>query len=453
MKIRRKMLVYFSGVTIMLLALTLLAIYFIFAEYREEDFQQRQKEKIQITLHFLTEFEEMNNQILDKIDLITLQDLYDEKLLIFDKNKKPIYASIDNTPIKYSDHILQKLSKKKPWFEGKEDLYDIVGVYVYKNGTEYYGIFKAYDTYGYSKLSFLSNLLLGTFLIISCIIIIVVFYLSKKISKPITEITNKITSFDINNSFHNIESIGNITEVEMLRDQFNVMMQRLNKSLSFQKSAIQHISHELKTPIAILVSNFDRIERETDGDKQKILLLEQKQNTKNLSEIIILLLEISKVESNQKLVKTNVSTDELVFDCVQELTILYPDFVFDIAFIDIEEEADLKLRANASLLKLLIMNMMLNAIQYSDTNSANIKLKKTVSFFEFIFENSGPTLSSSERDLMFHYYFRGKNSQNKKGFGLGLVFIYKICQIHQAKIEYSTPTKHTNLFKIQFPLS
>ena len=66
MKIVNKMQTYFSAVTILLLAFTLAVIYFLFAAYREEDFQQRQKDKIYITLRFLSEFQDIDNTILEK---------------------------------------------------------------------------------------------------------------------------------------------------------------------------------------------------------------------------------------------------------------------------------------------------------------------------------------------------------------------------------------------------
>jgi hypothetical protein len=52
MGIRKKILLYFSLTTISLTGVALIFIYTLFAEYREEEFQQRQKEKIKSTLFF-----------------------------------------------------------------------------------------------------------------------------------------------------------------------------------------------------------------------------------------------------------------------------------------------------------------------------------------------------------------------------------------------------------------
>src|SRR5690606_6565580 len=135
------------------------------------------------------EIRDADRKIAETIDRLTINDLYNEKLLIFNSEKELIYSSIDDTPIHYSKSILQLLSPDNEWYESKDELYDVVGLYFEKNGNIYYGISKAYDKFGYSQLNYLKFILLTAFLIISIVVILVSYFLSKKITKPLITIT------------------------------------------------------------------------------------------------------------------------------------------------------------------------------------------------------------------------------------------------------------------------
>lgn len=454
MSIRKKIILYFSATVICLLGITLFSIYTLFYEYREEEFQQRQKQKITSTLKFLTEIKQADESIIQAMDRISIYEFYDEKLLIYNAKKELIYSSIDDTPIPDASKILSVLTLDHPWLETKDDLYDVIGVYVQHDNNIYYGISKAFDSSGYSKLDFLKYVLWFTFVGISLIVILISDYLSRKITKPIEDITQKINHYDFNSIYVPIEVKRSKNEITVLAEQFNELMKRMKEATSFQKHAIHHISHELKTPIAILVSNFERVEQETDLEELKIQISNQKEDTKSLSEIINLLLEISKTDSGNSIPKTAFRIDELIFDNLDELSLLHPGFEFSLAYSGIsDDESKLTILGSVRLLKAALMNLMLNSIHYSDNKEAKINIVSTPEYVQVDFINEGPIITKEEEKYLFQHFFRGGNSKGKSGFGLGLVFIYKILLQHGGSVSYSTDNIKTNAFSITLPLS
>lgn len=453
MGIRKKILLYFSLTTISLTGVALFFIYTLFAEYREEEFQQRQKEKIKSTLFFLTEIKKADSELAKAIDRLTINYLYDEKLLFFNANKELIYSSIDDTPIQYSKEIIEKLSDANEWFESKDELYDVVGLYLQNDGKTYYGISKAYDKFGYSKLNYLKLVLFVTFLIISISIILIAYFLSKKITQPLLSITKKISSYNFEEDYNPIEIKQSKNEISILAEQFNKLMKRMNEVFAFQKHAIHHISHELKTPISILVSNFERIEKEVDINSIQALIKNQKEDTKNLSDIINSLLEISKAETGNILRQDKIRIDELVFDVADELKQIYPDFQFSIEYDQTEDENNLILSANSLLLKAVLTNLMLNSVQYSEDGKAKITIGGYTNRIEITFENNGSAITQDENQFIFQHFFRGENSKGKRGFGLGLVFVHKIISLHSGTVSYQSPNSTSNIFTISIPLS
>lgn len=453
MKFQRKILLYFSSLSIPLIALALLFIYTLFAEYREEEFQQQQKEKITTTIRFLTEIEQIEEELIQAMDRLTIHDFYDEKLLIFDANKELIYSSIDDTPIPYADILLDKISDIKTWYETKDELYDVVAVYVEIRGHQYYGISKAYDAFGYSKLAYLRYILLFTFFAISISIILLAFYMAGRISRSIEDVTKQIKNYNFQEKYIPIltKEVGG--EVAELSAQFNNLLQRMYDAFAFQKHAIHHISHELKTPISILVSNFDNIEKENLPENLYNFIQEQKADTKSLGEIIQALLEISKAEAGHNLIQDNVRMDELIFDIANELKLLFPNFSFAVNYGNIgDDENQLIIHGNERLLRSAIMNLMLNSIHYSSKPKGAIDISVAGGFLQISFQNQGKVLSEKEQEFLFQHFFRGENSKGIRGFGLGLVFIHKIVMLHHGNIDYKAIEKNTNQFQLTLPL-
>ncbi len=452
MSIRQKILIAFSLVTITLIGASFLFIYTLFSGYRAEEFQQRQKERITNTLRLLTEVKNLDAKILKSLNRNTINDLYNEKLLIFDRNKKLIYTSIDDTPIPFPVSILNELNDKNTWIGQKDGLYDVVAITLTNQDVSYYGISKAYDTFGYSKLNYLRAILIFTFIGISVIIVLVSFYLSGKLTQPIVNITKKINNYNFNAAYSPIEFEETKDEIAVLARQFNKLMKRMNEVFSFQQHAIHHISHELKTPVAILVSNFERIEKETNPETVQAWIKIQKEDTKSLSEIINSLLEIAKAESDHTLMQESIRMDELIFDVAGELSSIYPDFQFSVEYSETVDENSLVVSVNHRLLKAVVSNLMVNCAQYSTVKKAKIILSRQDEKLMVGFENTGPVISEAENQYLFQHFFRGESSKGKKGFGLGLVFVHKIVALHGGQISYTSKHNDTNIFTISLPI-
>ena len=451
MKIRNKILFYFSLIIPAITAITFGVIYILFSENREESFQMRQKEKISTTLEFLSDIKESDAEIIETLDQITINEISNEKLLLFNKDKELIYSNIVDIPVPVSKNILIHLNPKNKWIETKDGLYDVVGTYISRKGRVYYGISKAYDDFGYSKLRYLRYILILTFIGITAVIILVSFYISRKITTPLEDITSKISSYNFTSSnFQPITFTDTHDELAVLAGVFNELMTRMNEAFAFQKHAVHHISHELKTPIAILVSNFERMEKETDPDELKKMIRNQKEDTRSLSEIINSLLEIAKIETAGDKFNEQFRIDELIFDVSDNLRNVYPDFVFSVDYAEPIDEKKLEIRGNTRLMKAVLSNLMENSINYSSDNHASIYIKSQEQL-EILFENKGKIINSREVSYLFKHFFRGANSKGKKGFGLGLIFVNKIITMHEGSIIYESPSKNTNRFKITLP--
>lgn len=451
MSIRSKILIYFSVLSIALVGIAFVLIYTLFSNYRREEFQQRIKDKTITTVKFLVEIEQIDHNLLQKMDEYTINNLYKEKVIIFNSDKSVEYTSIDDTKIKYQDDILKKLNPKNNLIETVEDDFDVVGICFRFNEKNYYGIAKAYDEFGLSKLFYLKSIFIIIFIVISTVILITSYLLSRQISRPINQMASELKKVNLDSKNNLISVPGGKDEIHLLANRFNELMNRLNDAFAFQKHAIHHISHELKTPIAILVSNFEKMEHEQDHEKLRQMILVQKEDTKNLGDIINALLEISKVETGTKIETERLRIDEIIFDAIEEMKILEDNFQFNVE-IDpgISNEDLLCIEGSQKLIRICIMNILANCMRYSNNHQASIVIKSLSSELTIDFINSGPLIGEHEKQYIFQHFFRGENSKNKRGFGLGLVLINKILELHHGSIYYSSENE-LNTFCIKLP--
>lgn len=456
MRIKKKILIYFSATVIALTAVSLSIINVLFSEYREEQFQQQQNEKIQTTIKLIEKIKNESATISNLIDQQDINDFYDEKVLVYDSDKNLIYASLDSLDIDKAEIILDKLSPTQIWIETKEEEYDLVGSYLVTDNQSYYAVSKAYDAFGYDKLYFLQNVLIGIFLFTSAIVILISRYLAIKISQPITELTDKLNQYDLSKeNVNELEIETSSYELNQLTQRFNELLRRTNEAFVFQKHTIHHISHQLKTPIAVLVSELERIKNFPDIGEVKAELESQINKAKSLGSIINVLLEISKIESGQQTKKQALRIDELFFDVIEELNAVYPNFHFEAYYIpDWVNENKLIVNANPILIIQAVQNLLSNCVAYSSNSKAEIYFDCSLDDeLKIQIINSGKPISVEEESFLFNHFFRGKNSQGKVGFGLGLVLTKKILELNSATIAYSNSSSDLNLFEISFRLS
>lgn len=452
MSIRNKILFYFSSTVIVLSALSLIIVFILFSANREEEFQQQQLSKIKQTVGLIEEYGRISEEVSRLLDKQDIHDFYDEKMLVYDQRKQLVFASIDSLAIEKSAAILHELSVADNWIETKEDGYDVIGAYLESHGKGYYAISKAYDYSGYSKKDFLQKVLIGIFLAVLFIVVLLSLYLSNIIAKPLSELTEKIGGYDLSHDANAPLNINTTTsELQNLSDKFNELLKRTHDAFVFQKHSIQHISHELKTPIAVLVSELESIEQQTDIDQIKAGLQAQTQKAKSLGNIINVLLQISKIDAGQQIANTPVRIDDIIFDCISEVNTLYPDFHFEVQFVPQNfDEERLTLQANEPLLKQAFLNLLMNAAHYSDNQKANVTFDGTSESLHIAVSNSGNTLSDEETKFLFSHFFRGGNAANQRGFGLGLVLSQRIFAVHNAVVTYRPEAGNENIFQVTF---
>jgi len=426
-------------------------IFVLYSNFRKEEFRDRLEIKALSNIKLLVNVKEVDDQLLKMIDQNSINKLYDEKTLVFDSNFKLIYSSIDDAKIDWSVDDLKYLKKHKTFFKQQGD-YEVYGVFYDTKDRDFYALISATDDYGKRKLLFLRYTLIISYIFFTCICWVLTSWMVKKAMNPLSIFHQKIKNINENNLDTRVESKSNKNEIDLIANEFNFMMDRIEVSYQKQKEFTAHASHELRTPLSRITSQIENTIADPETSiKGKTFLNTILSDVNHLSELIHSLLVLSKIDTNTAANDEIQRMDEILFSAIENLNKTFPDFVI---LFEIEEsdnlDTALEINGNKSLLEIAVSNVLKNACVYSDNKQAKVKISTQENHLVISVLNTGKTLSENEQKNLFQPFMRGENSKGTSGFGLGLRIVNRILILHNAKIRYSVPVEKTNLFELIF---
>jgi two-component system, OmpR family, sensor histidine kinase ArlS len=435
----------------LLFTASLYIVYAFYTNFRKQEFYNRLKDRAITTYRLLIEVEQIDKQLLQVIDQNTLNSLSDEKMLIFE-NGRLIYSGINDNKLLYSDSLLSVIRLKKELLT-MQGTAEVVGVAFRENGKEYILLAAAFDKHGKRTTEFLQWILLGVYVAGLLLGGIVTWFFVKKIMRPLEVLTKNVQVIDYENLDKRLTETGQGEEVNNLAANFNRTLDRLQRSIGFQKDFIHYASHELRTPLTAMVTITQNAMKEVEpAHASQSFFAQLFQQQKNLTEITSSLLFLS--DSNLNASNNEyplIRLDELLFRSVEIIKNLFPDGMIDINFRgELSNEEYLLINANEPLLLMLFNNLIKNALQYSPDQSVVVVLELSAEARKVSFRNKGTRLSEEEAGRLYTPFFRGNNVGPVKGFGLGLSLVKKIADLHQAKLDYCYENG-LNDFTIYFP--
>ncbi len=449
MTIKSKISFYISILFTVLFGIVCIIIISFYSSFRKLEFEERLNEKAVNTIKLLIEVKEFDKSLLKIIDQNTVNQLYDEKTLVFDQDFNLIYSSLDDTKINWTLQDLEYLKKNKSFLK-KDKNNEIYGFFYDTNDKDYYALVSANDNYGKRKLNFLIYLLIGAYFFFTALTWILTFYVIKKQLIPLGNFHKKISEInDLNlETFLEIEN-NNKNEINLLSNEFNFMINRIGDAFQKQKEFTAQASHELRTPIARISAQLENQLQHTE-DKNKPFLKTIFSDIEQLNELINSLLVLSKIDSRNSKSIEKTRVDEALYESIGKIKKLFPDFKINFSIEQNEQLSDLlEINGNQKLLEIAFSNLLKNAYLYSEEKTVTIVIKTENEKLILKILNSGKTLNTNEQNNLFQPFMRGENAKNTTGLGLGLRIVNRILNAYGYTIHY-TLTDNLNTFQITF---
>ncbi len=226
----------------------------------------------------------------------------------------------------------------------------------------------------------------------------------------------------------------------------NWIVKPVNESFEKQKQFIADASHELKTPVSVILASSEALE---ENPKEKKWINNIKNESDRMNLLIADLLELASSEhmENIEFVDGNLSkTVEL-----SVLTFEVKAFEKNIK-LEYEIEENITFKMNENSIKQLVEILLDNAIKHSYAGeNIYVSLKKSGNSIELIVENKGDEIPKGEEEKIFERFYRVDKSRNRKEsrYGLGLAIAKNIVQNHNGKIS-AISNNNITTFKVLF---
>jgi two-component system, OmpR family, phosphate regulon sensor histidine kinase PhoR len=216
-----------------------------------------------------------------------------------------------------------------------------------------------------------------------------------------------------------------------------VLMLKQKKYTELQKDFINNMSHEFKTPLAsiLIASNYVKEQNEIkDNPKLKKYNQIVVNQTNKLNEHIEKILYVAKTESKQMLIDKTTFELRPVLDLVKDNILLKYDTEIDI---DIIVTKALVLKADEFHIYNILFNLVDNAVKYSAFSpKIEIVVTEINQQLSIQIKDNGCGIPTKDLPFVFDKFYRvtRQDIKNIEGFGIGLSYVKKICDLHRWKI-------------------
>lgn len=238
-------------------------------------------------------------------------------------------------------------------------------------------------------------------------------------------------------------------EVAQVARAVNSMARTMLNNIKSMRKLVADVSHEMRSPLArmsisaaIIQEGLETLTQEREGGRNPNLVYDAKGAPLACVHLGYLLQELEHME---KLVGSSLLNSRLDFQetMTEPVSVDFSSLCMDIALryerlfaekaltLNLDIQPSLYVQGDASLLSLVISNLLDNAVKYTDRNGrVLLALDRQEDRICLTVENSHPGLDDDVLEHLFEPFFRGEGVDEASGAGLGLTLVRKIARRH-----------------------
>ncbi|HDL18445.1 MAG TPA: HAMP domain-containing protein [Bacteroidetes bacterium] len=289
--------------------------------------------------------------------------------------------------------------------------------------------------------------------VVSVLIGVSGFFLTRKSMRPVDVITSKANHISYTNLNERINGVTGKDELGRLSDTLNHLLDRLQNAFDSQRQFLADAAHELKTPLSVLRAHWEsELNNEELSLEFREKLVHDVETVSRLTHLINNLLLLAKTED----IQTSFSFSDF------ELKALLQDVISDAGILaDLKEQKlvvkkliPVKMHGDRDRLYQLFFNLVENAIKYTqDSGEIVLSMQEPAGRIAVKIEDNGPGIPTEDMPHIFDRFYRVQKDRSRKtgGSGLGLTICKLIVEAHNGKIEAESEPGKGSIFRVVLP--
>ena len=266
----------------------------------------------------------------------------------------------------------------------------------------------------------------------------------------LAEATQKVAGGDFSVYIPTIHTSDRLDYLDKMLIDFNKMVEELGSIETLKTDFFSNVSHEIKTPLAVIQNNAELLRLEDLTDAQQEYADAIYQSSRRLSDLISNILKLNKLE------KQTIVPEVRTYDvCAQlaECALGYEQAWEGKALefeADMEDRADIA--ADPALMELVWNNLFSNAVKFTEPGGS-ILLTET-SDAENVYvsvRDTGCGMCEETRKHIFEKFYQGDTSHATAGNGLGLALAMRVLQLNHFDIQVESVQGKGSCFTVTMP--
>lgn len=271
------------------------------------------------------------------------------------------------------------------------------------------------------------NIVLFVILIFSALVIVIFSSIvSKKISAPFSTLNDHIR-FIAERNFGTKITMPVDDELRGFVNNINIMSEKLHTHDKAQKTFLQNVSHEFRTPLMSIQSYAEGIKYDVvDADTAANIIIDESKRMTHLVEDLLYLSRLDSIEENYHY--SNLNFNELVDNCVNRMNGIA--IKSNIKITNNNFNNILEIYADEEKLSRAITNIISNCIRYANSTVSITSKTTEDNKIELTICDDGPGININDLPNIFERFYKGK----KGNFGIGLAITKNVVEKHNGKI-------------------
>ena len=221
-----------------------------------------------------------------------------------------------------------------------------------------------------------------------------------------------------------------LLKLEQSQEELNEALDKERQLNEIKSRFVSLASHEFRTPLSTVLSSASLLSKYKSADEQEKRnkhINRIKESVTDLNDILEDFLSLGKLDERK--LSAQISEFDL-HELIVDATEVTKGLLRDVQEIHISHEGSRLIHSDKKLLKNILINLITNAMKFSENGDAiEISSVTRSGYAEIAVRDHGIGISTEDQGHLFSSFFRGKNAGNIQGTGLGLHIVKRYIEL------------------------